>query len=283
MARNYPKVARPYCAPPADYAGKLYYRVQPNRTAIYPTWLKVVEADRDRFEILYNDRNQDRGVLSSGLDLDETGKLLPQWRIPIKYDSLPEKQPYEFNGALMSERVHDVIEQLEPGRHIMIPCDHIAPDGTISRWYHRKSGDSFLYATAPPALHPALNRVEAYKYDNGEIGFHKPAWAWVGEPGGDDDFAHFGYLNESVVGGRHLFNLELLDNQMVLSADLFDRLRALGDNVLDRRDYWIPIGSAPHAEPEGGYQVPEPPLSQKAEPPFPTRFLKSMARLFERR
>ena len=52
---------------------------------------------------------------------------------------------------------------------------------------------------------------------------------------------------------------------------------------LDRRDYWIPIGSAPHAEPEGGYQVPEPPLSQKAEPPFPTRFLKSMARLFERR
>lgn len=282
MARNYPKAARPYCAPPAGYAGKLYYRLQPNLTAMYPNWQKIDAVDRNRGAILDDVQNRNRRVLSSGLVVNETGNLLPEWQVPIKVAYSPEKQPYEFNGIMMTERVHDVVESVEPGRHIFVPHDYVAQDGKIARWYRRMFGETYLLATAPPALHPVLNQLETYWYNLGGIGFLHPDWARVTVPTDDGDFDHFGYLNENVVGGRHLFNLELLDNQMVLSAELFDLLRNLGDNVLDRRDYWIPIGSAPHDEPEGGYEMPKPPPAPKAEQPSSAGLLTSIGRFFKR-
>jgi hypothetical protein len=251
MARAYPKTARPFCAPPSDYQGPLYYRVQDNLTWPHPTWNWPDESEKMRRAQPGYLHPLAQGFPLSAL-VDETGTLRPEWRTPMKYHWRPDKMPYEFCHNYFSERIRDVIEDLAPGRHILLPMDFAAPDGKISRWYLRVF-ELTWFRGMPPALHPELNQLRTYRYSDGSIGFEKPEWAWSHSPDGHD-FHLFGYLNETVVGGLHLFSVNLLDNATVLSAELFERLRALGDNVLHRRDDYIPIGSVPHTPPPGGYQ-----------------------------
>jgi len=201
--------------------------------------------------------------------------LLPEWRTPVKYNWLPEKMPYEFGDNVFSERIRDLIEELAPGRHVLLPMDFTAPDGKISRWYRRVFELTwFKDHINPPALHPDLNALRTFVDGGGNVRFDKPAWAWCTSLD-ISDYHHFGYLNETVVGGLHLFMVSLLDNRTVLSAELFDRLRALGDNVLHRRDDYVPIGSAPHTPPPGGYRYDE---EQPEREHLMVRWIRRMAR-----
>jgi hypothetical protein len=251
MARTYPKTARPFCAPPPDYQGPLYYRVQANLVWPHPTWEWPDPSEKRRRAQPGYQHPTARGFPLDAL-LDADGQLLPEWQRPMKYQWLPEKMPYEFNTNTFSERIRDIIEELAPGRHVFLPMDFTAPDGKVSRWYMRVYDLTHLRGL-PPALHPDLSQLRARRYSSGTIDFEKPEWAWCTDPD-TSDYHHFGYLNETVVGGLHLFSASLLDNATVLSAELFERLRALGDNVLHRRDDYIPMGSAPHTPPQGGYQ-----------------------------
>ena len=256
MARSYAKVAKPYCDPPANYSGPLYYRVQANATWPHPTWFWLEESEKKRqSEVGYQNPASDHFPLDRLTDKD--GVLLTEWRTPQKYHYRPEKMPYEFHSRIISERIRDVIEELAPKRHIFLPLDFTASDGKVSRWYLRIWRLTALSEDdLPPALHPDLNELRTHYYTNGKMGFVRPEWAWCSSSD-ISDFDHFGYLNETVVVGLHLFEVGLLDNRDVLSAELFERLCALGDNVLHRRDDYVPIGSAPYTPPPGGYRVPD--------------------------
>ena len=251
MSRSYPKVAIPYCDPPSEYTGPLYYRVQSNLTWPHPTWNWPDASEKKRRAQPGYQHPTSQGFPLSAL-LDARGQLLPQWQRPQTYQWLPEKMPYEFNTNYFSERIRDIIEELAPARHVFLPMDFTASDGKLSRWYMRAFELTALRGL-PPALHPDLNQLQVRRYSSGTIDFEKPEWAWCTSHD-ISDYHHFGYLNETVVAGLHLLSVSLLDNATVLSAELFERLRALGDNVLHRRDDYIPMGSAPHMPPPKGYQ-----------------------------
>jgi hypothetical protein len=246
MARTYPKVATPLFEPPADYDGPLYYRIRSNLTWPHPNWFWREKGDADLYPDIHS---RYRTAPARDEFVSENGVLLPVWQRPQRYHFLPDKMPHEFHDPILSERIHDIIETLAPGRHVFLPLDFIAPEGKTIRWYYRVRHLTAFPASPPPALHTEINGLKSFRYEGGAIGFKKPEWGWS-----HADQHHFGYLNETLVSGLHIFETELLDNDTVLSASLFESLRGIGDQVLHRRDEYWPMGSAPHDPPPGGYR-----------------------------
>ena len=261
---SYPKRAKIYLDAPPDYDGPVFYRERFNQNAHYRYFPIADPADAARYRTLFGVEESPVARDVSPDALDEEGRLRAEWQIPLKatFPAAPEKCEAELLGSLsgsifmLSERAKDLVESLEPDVHRFIPVDVSAPDGRVLRWFYGMKGPVFFRAEPPPAVHPDLNEMDVIRYTNGSIGFSKPKWYRAEKlPYIVDDTIHFGYLNETVVGGRHLFFTNLLDNSMVLSAELFHGLREMGDRMLDRRSFWVAMGSAHHKEPEGGYTV----------------------------
>lgn len=230
---------------PEGYAGPIYYRIIENQSGPYFTDKFEVDAESaERRALLHDPRNKDRNILTSGLVLDPEGKVLPEWQAPLKYNILQDKPlSFEFMpGGLTSERVHDVIEALDPGKHVFIPIDARWPDGRIERLYSMKWGADFFNAdVSTPVLNPKLSHLELGTYTNGVKYYKHPDWI-MGREVALNPF-HFGFLNQNLIGNLNLFAAEILNNAAVLSEPLMTELRKFG-NVFHGADWYVRMGIA---------------------------------------
>lgn len=228
---------------PPDYTGPVYWRIKhckPIRTAGHEP-LEFLE-DAGRWNRLYVDPHHMPGktIYTSGTVFDEAGALLAEWRTPLKAKRLsakPVRVEYApgLYGARVSERVHDAIQQLEPGKHHAVPIDVSHVDGRLERRYE------MLFAAASSFPHRELdfaaNNLTPIKGSNPPQ-FIAPLWLYANaEP-------HFGYLDGALVDGLHWFN-GTHANQY-LSHALFEKLSPMGD-IFEPWDAAIPIGIGDHA------------------------------------
>lgn len=227
---------------PETYSGPVYYRLSENLHAPSRGRRSFrFDEPQSRIDRLYHPGNRWMSIKTSGILLDPDGGLLPEWQVPLKASvaaGKPEREEMLIGDPAIrvSERVHDAIVSLEPGRHLCLAIDVARPDGRTERQY-------LLYLTGqlydPPALHPACNRLDPMRYADGTVGYHKPEWA----SRGSRDRFRFGYLDPDVVADRHFFSVSHLDNAKVLSPQLFAKLEPFGDIYPALYDL-VPIGVA---------------------------------------
>ena len=231
---------------PADYSGPIYYRIIEKNSGP-PYFTDKIEADaetRERTRPFWDPSIRLQGAAVSRLLLDEHGELRSEWIAPLKYDILQDR-PLSFEympGGFTSQRVHDVIIALDPGRHIFLPVDARWPDGRTERYYnHQWADDSFFAETSFPVLHPTKNEMEVGTYISGENFFKHPDWI-MGRDAALNPF-HFGYLNREFIGDLDLFKTSVLDNAVVLSDTLMTELKKLG-NPFWGADTYVRMGVA---------------------------------------
>jgi hypothetical protein len=190
---------------PESYDGPRFYRVVDfDRWNNNPVRLFTI-ADKKLASRLFDETgNRDRRILQSGLIVDEAGKLLPEWQVPVRANirkgvkSLyPEFYIGDGSPQLISARVQAIFEQLEPGKHIYVPVDAHWHDGGSERYYCFFSPHAVIYH----ALNPLANGQEPMTYNNGTPGWQVPGWLW-------DQCDHFGYLQASTVSGWHYLTCE---------------------------------------------------------------------------
>jgi hypothetical protein len=263
---------------PAEYRGPVWYRTAEDTSSPAPRSRFRFRDDKARLERLLNARNRGRHVLGSGLVVDESGALLPEWQTPLTAELIGSGRPdrVEYNrifeaGVLVSERVHDAIAALEPGRHIFVPVD-VASEGRMLRNYVMFVGLSHFWDTDVAILHPARNQLERWVYTSSQdrLGWRKPDW--VRPRYGEAE--HFGYLDGRVVDGLHLLSSGLVDNAHVFSPKLFEAFARFGD-IFQGWHALVPVGIS--FDDDAAYQ---PKVLRPPEPP--ARRPGLMQRLFGR-
>jgi hypothetical protein len=217
---------------PDNYRGPLFYRWHTFTYAGYrePLQQQMILEDRNMTLRLIQNMSLYRAATRSDPGLcDSNGDLLPDLRMPIKarlrskaYKSWPEIT----NGMLMlvSPRVRDVIESIEPGIHYLVPIDVADRMGGSFRTYAFFCGRTDVY----PMLAPKANGIGYTLSDKGIPEFRYPEWILTSE--------QFGYLNRAVIGNAAL--LYDLRNSLLFSAELVGQL---GD-ALPKHMCFVPMG-----------------------------------------
>ena len=222
---------------PDGYAGRVFYRLETFSyegalRTVFPTVVKLV--DQKLAQELAHPYSRGFSLYRSGKVVDDKGVLLPKWRGPLKgriSKAAPKSWPEFGSGGaftVVSPRVRDVIEELEPGANFFIPIDGERTDGSgIVRLYVLIIG----VAPARTALAMEANGIEHTVTDQVEPVFRRPDWlGWASE--------HFAYLDPKVVNGHAL--VHATGSLIVFSEELVRRL----GNVLPTRNAFVPMGVA---------------------------------------
>jgi hypothetical protein len=164
--------------------------------------------------------------------VDKKGALREKWRAPLRAripKSAPKTWPeFGLGGSLtiVSPRLRDIIEELEPGANFFIPIDVAQSDGSTLRLY------AMVFGVVPPrtALSMEANGIEypLSDYDGSPI-FKRPEWLM-------SPSEHFGYLDPKAVD-NHAVPYDT-SSLMIFSEELMKRL---GD-VLPRGLAFVTMG-----------------------------------------
>jgi hypothetical protein len=222
---------------PESYTGAIFYRMETfsyegMRRTVYHGVVTVL--DRKRMQELGDPRNMTCSLYKLGILTDARGVLREKWREPLRAripKSAPKSWPeFGVGGTLtvISSRIRDLIEALEPGANFFIPIDAETAGGSILRLYALFIG----IVPARTALSMKANRTEftASDYDGSPV-FQRPEWLM-----GPSE--HFGYLDPQVVGDHAL--LKDTASLWIFSAELVNQL---GD-VLPKGVAFVPMGVA---------------------------------------
>jgi hypothetical protein len=220
---------------PEDYSGPVYHRLAEDMFAPVGKPAFRWADDKLRLERAFNTRDRLNGYRAL---LDGSGKLLPEWHVPLKAKILGDRPLREEYAPAdpytrLSERVYDAITSLEPSSHVFVPIDATRDDGTVERYYAMFMAGAKL----GQVLHPDVNKLERIVYPDGTSDWSDPRWLSPASPDRD----HFGYLDKAKIGDRHLF--EGSSGVVCFSPDLFGRIAVFGD-VLPKFYYFVPIGTA---------------------------------------
>lgn len=224
---------------PANYSGKLYYRLVENlENVARPRWKTKIPKGEDRWALLVDELVLKDVVRRSGRIVDANGELLPAFEEPLRLVAENDEDlDSHFNPrGLVSEWAYEQTKALDPVGHVWIPVDVERPNGSSLRvWKHLFDTN---YLTSPPFLvDPKANELEPFTYNNGEQGYDKPEWACQGSAN-----TTFGYLREDTIAGRHLFSSGMVDNAPVISAELCEKLSS-EVNAFARSVELHPVGS----------------------------------------
>ena len=237
--------ARVFDAVPADYRGNLFYRIVEVRPFLARNRKRYVQMPKEgpldeqpgqrlcRAWPIYVAQGAGSELFTSSAILRPQFRRLKGTLMAAGKKPFPE---YTYEGyPLVSARVRDVLEQLEPGTHLFIPIDLPDDEGT-PRLYVFFAGVTHR----PSALAVAANGMEIGRYGNGSVAIRLPKGHQVvrlDRPG-------FYYLNGRIVGSAHLF----VDGDLgfIFSQNAVERL---GD-ILDPRDIFMPVGIVDEPIPE---------------------------------
>ena len=229
------RAARVSGAVPADYQGPIFYRTRVNHDeyAYKQLYAHLKFANRDLARRLATAYPHEVALRVDPRLFGSDRELLPIFRQPIQVTlaaSAPKKSPeWSFGHVqLVNERVREVIEALQPGKHLFVPMDISGPDGCERRYVFYVQRDHTETVLAMEA-----NGIEYSTSESGVPLFPTPAWVLSND--------HFGYLSAPIVGGATVD----WDGRigMVMSKALIDEL---GD-VFPRGLYLIPMGVADEA------------------------------------
>lgn len=212
---------------PPGYHGPIYYRLYVSNYRL-PNFSQKL-----RFEDMKLARAFE-GVLTTwaGLRVAPTlfgpdKALLPPFREPIKcrWKSGTPRVPELAQGmfTIVSSRVHDEIEALEPARNIFIPLDIDTGSDVERRYIFYPYKESTSTVTAPIA-----SGIPYFVRDDGSIFVE-----WGSPPARDPRFI---FINSDVIDGRHVYwggNEGLIFSQALI--------RRLGDVFL-KNEFLIPCG-----------------------------------------
>lgn len=241
---------------PDDYAGPVYYRTAHHnltRRTVYSRFrfeMDPLGAELRQLDLAGTIRG--RAILNPGFIVDESGVLLPKWQTPRKARVVGKRPLRDVQGdglsGMVSERVHDAIVSLEPRSHLFMPYDAIYEDGRMERFYSHRFADSHLGSDhiRPECLFSlAKHRIETDTNSKGQTYFKQPDFMMLGGTYTNDFF----YLNERVVGQRHLFTSDfgaVGRGVTYFSQTLMDKLAPFGD-IFPRDVDCVRIGLAPSA------------------------------------
>jgi hypothetical protein len=194
----------------------------------------VTVHDRKRMQELAHPLNMSCSLYKLGALTDERGELRDKWRQPLPAripKSAPKSWPeFGVGGTLtiVSQRIRDLIEELEPGAHFFIPIDAEQSDASVLRLY------AFFIGVVPTrtALSMDANGIAYSTSDfDGSPVFSRPEWLMRPSE-------HFGYLDPKVVDGHAI--LKDTASLCIFSAEL---VNGLGD-VLPKGLAFVPMGVA---------------------------------------
>jgi hypothetical protein len=219
---------------PADYSGRLYYRIRATGRSA-PRYLQsspLIFEPADVGQAIATADFVQMAHRASPALFDEQGKLRPQFQAPLKArirSAVPEQLPEWAIGLffyqLVSPRVRDVIESFEPDKNIFLAVDCSRKSGEAQRRY--------LFYVQLDHIASALafraNGVEPRISDNGN-----PYWNdW-------HDHLHanprFIFLNAEAIGSRKLYYSSHVG--VLFAAEVVE---ALGD-VLSEDYAFAPVG-----------------------------------------
>jgi hypothetical protein len=225
---------------PEGYSGPIFYRLT-NFDALMcggmPDIFSVLPSERKRKDKIFLHASREKWNLrSSGLLMDAEGKLLPEWEAPFKarVSQKSEASGIEFVPqyiSQISERIHDHLEEIEPGRHMFLPVDAERPDGSISRFYYLFKDNATIFCP----LNSKANNLEFRPSRDGTyLVYSTPDWLG----GTREHYAteHFGYLDADRVIGRHFFYAG--DTSSVFSEELLFRI----GGVFPKWCNFVPMG-----------------------------------------
>ncbi len=215
---------------PSDYDGPIYYRTRIDSHEGFKRgvheFIKFEQKDVGP-ALAWADPVQAAHRAAPQL-FDEKGELLPKWKRPLKAraaSNAPKNWPEWASGSytVVSERVREGIEELEPGKHLFIPIDVANKDGSTRRVYAFYQ----LRDRTGPTFAMKANDIEYTLAPTGNPLFKRPQWL---------DSDRFGYLNSQVLRGSALdFDPR---TGLVLSGELVDKL---GD-VFPKGVVLVPMG-----------------------------------------
>ena len=191
---------------PAHYAGPLCYIVRTLRHSgarAAQEFISIVEDPKpkrleDRAGQMLATADAQMAALHTAPQLyDEEGQLRPEWRRPLRANLLAKAPKTWADWPLgliryVSPHVHDVLEALEPKKHLFIPVDVSAQDREPFRLYVLFPGA----AARRTALAMRANGIEYTLSERGTPIFRTLDWHIEDR---------FGYLNSDVIGSAHLF------------------------------------------------------------------------------
>lgn len=217
---------------PAGYDGPIYYRTVTSSGFSFADKLRSDEADPREKELLAG--RPFTGERRPVELVDPAGRLLPKWQQPLK-GYIRQSNPLSFDwipGGWTRAYVRDIIEELDPGKHIFLPHDMQWDDGHVERFYSMEwtKIDFFGRHDERPFLDLEKNGLTFVDFDNGPRVYTCPNWtgSFVSRKASDVD-ATFGYIDADVIGELHFARVELLQNQTVISDALLQRLLQHGN------------------------------------------------------
>ena len=232
QARRAPRISG---SVPSGYHGPIYYRIRVNddEYANKQLYAHLKFANRDLARRMAQAYPHEVALsVAPGL-FGADRELLPIFRQPVQASlsaSAPKKSPeWSFGPVqLVSERVRETIETLQPSKHLFIPIDVSGPQGSQRRYVFFVRRDHTQTVLAMEA-----NGIEYTASESGAPLFPTPDWTL--------SMDHFGYLSAPIVDGAAVdFDLRI---GTIMSKALIDEL---GD-VFPKGLYLIPMGVADEA------------------------------------
>lgn len=217
---------------PAGYDGPIYYRTVTSKGFSFHDKLAVDQTDPRIKELLAG--RPFTGERRPAVLVDPEGRLLPKWQQPIK-GYIHQSTPLSFDwipGGFTRAYVRDIIEELDPGKHIFLPHDMQWDDGHVERFYSMEWTriDCFQRLDERPFLDAEKNGLTFRDFPNGRRAYTCPNWTGIclARKASEVD-ATFGYIDADVIGDLHFAQVELLQNQIVISDPLLQRLLQHGN------------------------------------------------------
>lgn len=218
---------------PAGYDGPIYYRTVTSQAGFsFRDKLAFDETDPRIKELLGG--RPFTGERRPPELVDPTGHLLPKWQRPLK-GYIRQSVPLSFDwipGGFTRAYVRDIIEELDPYKHIFLPRDMQWDDGRVERFYTMEWTriDCFQRLDARPFLDAEKNGLTFRDFPNGRRAYTCPNWTGIclARKASEVD-ATFGYIDVDVIGDLHFAQVELLQNETVISDPLLQRLLQYGN------------------------------------------------------
>ena len=225
---------------PAGYEGPIYYRTVTSQAGFsFCDKLRSDEADPREKELLAG--RPFTGERRPAELVDPEGRLLPKWQRPLK-GYIRQSVPGGFTRAY----VRDIIEELDPGKHIFLPHDMQWDDGRVERFYSMEWTriDCFQRLDERPFLDAEKNGLAFRDFPNGRRAYTCPNWTGIclARKASEVD-ATFGYIDADVIGDLHFAQVELLQNETVISDPLLQRLLQHG-NPFRKDTFLVRMGVA---------------------------------------
>ena len=232
---------------PAGSDGPIYYRIVQSQAGFgYPDKLAFDDTD-PRFKEL-SPRHQFTGERRPAALVDPAGRLLPKWQQPFK-GFIRQSVPLSFDwipGGFTRAYVRDIIEELDPSKHIFLPHDMQWDDGRIERFYSIVFTriDCFQRLDERPFLDAEKNGLAFRDFPNGRRAYTCPNWTGIclARKASEVD-ATFGYIDADVIGDLHFAQVELLQNETVISDPLLQRVLQHG-NPFRKGTFLVRMGVA---------------------------------------